>query len=173
MFYGFDHPEDLLVFGEAHRIDIVVMDVNLGQLNGIEYVNLLHREQTGVQVIFVTGYSENRSLVYEAEHMYYLDKPINEALLFRALQKAVQTVEAMKLIQSPQLLVLSRGEQVVVVNMDFIKKCNKYLELIFYISFDFFSMPIWFRGISIFAVNIVIIYVLTKISLLKIYVSLV
>lgn len=112
--YGFDHPDALLSFGKEHPIDIVVMDVNFDEVNGIEVVNLLHQVQADVQVIFVTGYSENRSLVYEAEHMYYLDKPIDEPLLFRALQKAVDTVNTIRSTQPPQLLVMNKDGQIVI-----------------------------------------------------------
>ena len=53
--------------------DIAIMDIVLGE---------------EIQVIFITGYIEYCSSVYEVEHVYFLLKPIHPAAFQRALEKA-------------------------------------------------------------------------------------
>lgn len=113
-YIGFGNPKELLDYAANYPVDIIVMDVNLGNYNGVEIVNQIHRMQPNMQVIFITGDYENRSLVYEANHIYYLDKPVKEELLLRAIHKAINSAEAYQLKATPQLVIQNQGVQTVI-----------------------------------------------------------
>lgn len=70
----------------AHKApDIVLMDVLLGKENGIDLAKEMFPRTSGVAVIFVTGYIEYCTDVYEADHIFFLLKPIDAEQLRRAL----------------------------------------------------------------------------------------
>ncbi len=80
---------------EGGRPDIVLMDIMLGggRREGIDLAGELNLKVPGAQVVFVTGYIECCTAVYETDHVYFLTKPVNPDDLRRALRKAVQAVE--------------------------------------------------------------------------------
>lgn len=117
---GFTSPTALLEFANEQHIHIIIMDVNLSEGNSIEIINILHQKQPNTQVIFVSGHSSTRSLVYEAKHMFYLDKPINEQWLVKALHKAIEKVKEIRIKQPVQFIVLNKDVQVIVKFSDII-----------------------------------------------------
>ena len=75
---------------EASGPCIVLMDIELGTgVCGIEVVQRLFPEGSAVQVIYITGHIEYCTRVYETEHVSFLVKPVREAELNTALQRAL------------------------------------------------------------------------------------
>lgn len=64
------------------------MDICLGEESGIELVKRLAPETAGVQVIYVTGYVEYCTKVYETEHISFLLKPVDRVELLQAVTRA-------------------------------------------------------------------------------------
>ena len=71
------------------------MDIALGSdgCDGIEAVRRFAPEGCGTQVVYVTGYSEYCTKVYQTEHVYFLVKPVIQADLNDALGKALANLE--------------------------------------------------------------------------------
>ena len=68
--------------------DVVLMDIELGQnLCGIDVVKRLFPADSGVQVIYITGYMEYCTRVYETEHVSFLVKPVRAEELKAALDR--------------------------------------------------------------------------------------
>lgn len=75
--------------------DVVLMDIELGQnLCGIDVVKRLFPAGSGVQVIYITGYMEYCTRVYETEHISFLVKPVRAEELKAALNRALERVAA-------------------------------------------------------------------------------
>lgn len=72
--------------------DIALMDIHLGQNseNGISLAQELFPSSCGTAVIFITGYVEYVSDVYDADHVYFLRKPVSRDYLEKALNKALE-----------------------------------------------------------------------------------
>ena len=68
--------------------DIAIMDIVLGEDDGIQFSLQQFSSLPQIQVIFITGYIEYCSSVYEVEQVYFLLKPIHPAAFQRALEKA-------------------------------------------------------------------------------------
>ena len=81
--------EDYL--SDGNRADILLCDIQLGenQANGIQLVQRLFPPRCGTQVIYVTGYVEYCTRVYETDHIYFLTKPVNRADLYAALDRGI------------------------------------------------------------------------------------
>ena len=82
--------------------NIALLDIQLGQDNGISLAKQLFPSPSQTQVIFITGYVEYCSDVYETEHIYFLLKPLDHVLLKKSLQKAVDRLEALPITLSIQ-----------------------------------------------------------------------
>lgn len=74
------------------RPDILFMDVEFGEDNGIEVAReLFAGEKT--QIVFITNYVDYCSDVYEAEHAYFIRKPVTDEHLSRALEICCRRLE--------------------------------------------------------------------------------
>lgn len=82
--------------------NIALLDIQLGQDNGISLAKQFFPSPSQTQVIFITGYIEYCSDVYETEHIYFLLKPLDPVLLKKSLQKAVDRLEALPITLSIQ-----------------------------------------------------------------------
>lgn len=74
---------------------ILFMDISVRSEDedGISLVQHLFPGGKGTAVIFVAGYTEFRSDIYEADHVYTLVKPIQRVSLEKALKKAMTYIE--------------------------------------------------------------------------------
>lgn len=78
--------------------DIVLADIELGSSSqsGIDFARKYFPADSGVQVIFVSGHIEYCTKVYEANHIYFLVKPVVQSDFAAAIAKATGIVEATK-----------------------------------------------------------------------------
>lgn len=70
--------------------DIALLDIKIGPDNGISLAKQLFPASSNTQVIYITGYAEYCTDVYETEHIYFLLKPLKIPELQRSLSKAVE-----------------------------------------------------------------------------------
>ncbi|GMN99097.1 LytR/AlgR family response regulator transcription factor [Parageobacillus thermoglucosidasius] len=73
--------------------DIVLVDINMPGLNGMEAVKICKQAVPALQIIFITGYDEFAVEAFEISATDYIVKPIERARLFRALEKARKLLE--------------------------------------------------------------------------------
>lgn len=83
-FYVEDNP------GE---INVVLMDIKLKDGSGIELAKKVLYFQPCSQIIFVSGYDRYYLDVYDVEHVYFLPKPLDDALLKKAVARAVEHIK--------------------------------------------------------------------------------
>ena len=81
---------------EAHlaagnTVDVAIMDIDLGEgePTGIDLVKRYFGPGSGTQVVYLTGYVEYCTEVYETGHVYFLLKPATGEQVARALEKAI------------------------------------------------------------------------------------
>jgi len=80
---------DLLIEGQY---DVTLIDMKLPDIHGMEIVQALKREQAGIYVIVMTGYSsvENAVEAMKSGAFDYLSKPFGDEELILAVGKAVE-----------------------------------------------------------------------------------
>lgn len=83
------------------RYDIVIMDIILRSINGVEAAKLLRRIDPKVILIFVTNTSQYAIKGYEVDALDYILKPLNYHSFFIKMNKVL------KLIQKPKTKSLS------------------------------------------------------------------
>src|SRR2546426_1856423 len=55
-----NHAQALAVL-QKHRIDVVVLDVNMPVMDGLQFLRLLGRTHPGLQVVMLTGHAEEQT----------------------------------------------------------------------------------------------------------------
>jgi two-component system response regulator YesN len=80
---------------ESTHIDIVITDINMPEMNGIELLKVIRSSFSHIKVIIISGYNDfefvKESLVYGVEN--YILKPINEDEISETLQNTVSRIE--------------------------------------------------------------------------------
>ena len=96
----------LFHYAEKKDFDILLLDIEMGAMDGVTMARKLRQDNQTVQIIFITGYADYISDGYEVDALHYLMKPIQEEKLFTVLDRAVT-----KLIKNEKVLnIISQGE---------------------------------------------------------------
>ena len=83
----------LIDYGEEKDYDILLLDIEMPGINGIDIAKRVRQENTAVQIIFVTGYYEYFSDGFDVSALHYLIKPVDEARLCSVLDRAVGNLQ--------------------------------------------------------------------------------
>lgn len=84
------------------RPDIAILDIRMDGLDGIELAKKLNGLVPGCRIIFLTGFLDYATEVYETEHIYFVLKSEMEHRLGPALRKAEGSLRASCRIQVKQ-----------------------------------------------------------------------
>lgn len=86
-FYVADHPNES---------NIVILDIKLGDDNGIRAAEKVLQYQPNSQIIFISGYDGYFLDVYDVDHVYLLRKPVDKMHLEKALNRAGKKLHDLK-----------------------------------------------------------------------------
>lgn len=90
---------------EQHKPDIVMVDMKMPELNGVEFLRIVEQEYPELLTIVISGYNDfefTRQAIH-ARVVDYLLKPVNRQDLNQALRKAVDVLKAKRQIQSESI----------------------------------------------------------------------
>lgn len=79
----------LFRYEERRDFDVLLLDVEMGGMDGVELAKRVRRQDDDVQIVFITGYTDYIAEGYEVSALHYLTKPVNEDKLFQVLTRAV------------------------------------------------------------------------------------
>ena len=82
----------LFHYAEKKDYDILLLDVEMGRMDGVALAKKIRRENQTVQIVFITGYSDYIAEGYEVEALHYLMKPVKRDKLFTVLDRAAEKV---------------------------------------------------------------------------------
>lgn len=98
----------LFRYAEDKDWDILLLDIEMGAMDGVTMAKRVRRDNEAVQIVFITGYSDYISEGYEVAALHYLMKPVNREKLLTVLDRALD-----KRRQQERCLILeSAGELV-------------------------------------------------------------
>lgn len=88
---GFPSAESFLFrYAGESDYDILLLDIEMGAMDGVTMAKELRKSNDTVQIIFITGYSDYISEGYEVSALHYLMKPVNEEKLCLVLDRAAE-----------------------------------------------------------------------------------
>ncbi len=83
----------LFEYAEDKDYDILLLDIEMGKINGIELARRIRHDNETIQIVFTTGYYDFISEGYEVSALQYLMKPVSYEKLESVLNKAVKNLE--------------------------------------------------------------------------------
>lgn len=98
----------LFAYAEDKGYDILLLDIEMGNMDGVSLARKLRRDNETVQIVFITGYSDYISEGYDVAALHYLMKPVKEEKFFSVLDMAVE-----KLRKNERVLNLELGGEMV------------------------------------------------------------
>jgi DNA-binding response OmpR family regulator len=88
--FSVENAEDSIEFLNNYRIDLIISDINLPNINGIDFIKKIRSNNLTIPVILLSAYTDKDYLLEAAKLKLvdYLVKPINFEKLQEALLKA-------------------------------------------------------------------------------------
>lgn len=87
----FTSAEDFLFhYAEESDYDILLLDIEMGAMDGVTMAKQLRKNNDTVQIVFITGYSDYILEGYEVAALHYLMKPVKEEKLCSVLDRAAE-----------------------------------------------------------------------------------
>lgn len=98
----------LFDYEENKDYDLLLLDVEMKALSGIDLAKQVRRENKRVEMVFITSHFEFAGEGYEVDALHYLVKPVNKEKLFSVLDKAVEKLA----VEPPSIVIACDGETV-------------------------------------------------------------
>ncbi len=80
----------LFRYAEDKAWDILLLDIEMGAMDGVTMAKRVRQDNEAVQIVFITGYSDYIAEGYEVSALHYLMKPVNEVKLLEVLNRALE-----------------------------------------------------------------------------------
>ena len=87
--------------------DLLIFDIEMGQLNGMELAAGIRRKDEDIPILFVTGYDSYMAQGFEVAALHYLLKPLRKEKLFTVLDK----LKKMRMRKKQEEKILFRAEE--------------------------------------------------------------
>jgi len=111
----------LFHYAEKKDYDILLLDIEMGEMDGVTMAKKLRQENDTIQIVFVTGYSDYISEGYDVAALHYLMKPVKKEKLLEVLDRAVE-----KLTKNEKVLNLEAGGEMMRIPIRQIRYADVY-----------------------------------------------
>lgn len=98
----------LFAFDGNRNVDLLLLDIEMAEMNGIELAKKVRAENETIQICFITGYPDFMSQGYDVEALHYLIKPVSTDKLFEVCDRFMKAMET-----QPRFFLFSVGKEVV------------------------------------------------------------
>ena len=106
----------LMACEDLPHFDLLLLDVEMGQMNGVALARRVREVDDRVQMVFITGYPDFIAEGYEVAALHYLMKPVSRDKLAAVLDRAAKT--SAKQIRT---VLLTVGKETVCLPIDSIR----------------------------------------------------
>lgn len=86
----------LFNFEDNKAYDLLLLDVEMSEINGVELAGRIRRVNREVQIIFISGYSDYISEGYDVDALNYILKPVDYEKLTKVLDKAAERIKTVE-----------------------------------------------------------------------------
>jgi len=87
--------KDAIAIWKEHKPDIIITDISMPKLNGLDMASYIRAHDKNVQIIVATAHSDTDYLMQavELQLVKYIIKPITKDKLVSALEKSIELIE--------------------------------------------------------------------------------
>ena len=127
----FDNPLDTLSFLENNTADVIFLDINMPDMNGISLGKIITKMYPDMKIVFITAYKDYAVDAFEIKAFDYLLKPYSESRIKNLLKSLVNTkTELTSSIKNTNLkkITVNIGERLYVISLndiDYIEASEK------------------------------------------------
>lgn len=86
----------LFHYADNKVYDILLLDIEMGETDGVALAKKVRQEDGNLQIVFITGYPDYIEEGYEVAALHYLMKPVDRKKLFIVLDRAVNNLQKHK-----------------------------------------------------------------------------
>ena len=86
----------LFSYEDDKSVDLLLLDIQMGEMDGMALARKIREHNEKVQIIFITGISDYVAEGYDVSAVHYLLKPVKEEKLHSALDKAMAQISLPK-----------------------------------------------------------------------------
>jgi DNA-binding LytR/AlgR family response regulator len=122
----FDNGIDALLYLKKHKVDLLLLDINTGEVSGIQLAEQLSKE---FAIVFTTAYPEFAIKGFELNITDYLLKPFPFDRFYMAMERVQQSLSTMIQKIAPLSLFVKteyRLEKIAIENIQFIEGMGDY-----------------------------------------------
>lgn len=83
----------LFCYADKKDFDLLLLDVEMADMDGVSLARQLRRENEEVQIVFITGFSDYIAEGYDVAALHYLMKPVCREKLFSVLDRAAEKLD--------------------------------------------------------------------------------
>lgn len=96
----------LFRYDEEKDFQILILDIEMGKMNGVKLAKKIREVNQNIQILFVTGYPDYMAEGYEVDALHYLMKPVSQEKLVKVMEKAAGNLKS----QEKYILLQGNGE---------------------------------------------------------------
>lgn len=92
----FTNPYSALERLEAMEADVIILDMEMGAVNGLELAEIIRSKYSHIEIMFVTAHAQYALQAFEVNAVDYLLKPLNKNRLKRAIERMQEKLDLYK-----------------------------------------------------------------------------
>ncbi len=104
----------LFEYEKDKAYDILLLDVEMNNMNGIELAKRIRKDNNRAEIIFITSHFEFVGEGYDVDALHYLIKPISADKLTQVLTKAAEKLS----VEPPSVVIFCEGRTVKLYETD-------------------------------------------------------
>lgn len=124
----FNNAEAFLFDYEDNKdYDILLLDIEMEKLNGVELAKKIRKDNERIQIIFITGFADYISLGYDVSALHYLIKPVSNDKLYQVLDKAINILSK----KEANIIIKVDGQNIIIKLSDivYIESLGHYISI--------------------------------------------
>ena len=82
----------LFAYEHERQYDIILLDIEMGKMNGLQLAKVIRERDANVQIVFITGFPDYIADGYEVAALHYLLKPVSYEKLCSVLDRAAGNI---------------------------------------------------------------------------------
>ncbi len=116
----FDSPLDALKYLQDNKIDIIFLDINMPELDGMSLGKILSKLNENLKIVFITAYKEYAAEAFEIKAFDYLLKPYSEKRINEVLDNLTKErkSEHIKDISRINTVTVTSGDKMYVISIN-------------------------------------------------------